>query len=146
MYKNIAILICLFGVPQLTYRQDREQLLKGHWQINFEETLNLVAPARHAQYDSLDTHAKEEMQANMAGQCFEFRADQGFSASMADGQSYTGTWELIEDDTRRLVLTYEQGVQFNQAIETLEPEMLVLQAVENENSPALFHYLYLTRP
>ena len=93
----------------------------------------------------MDTNAKEEMQTNMAGQRFEFRADQSFSASMANSQTYAGTWALAEEHTR-LVLTYKQGVQFNQTIETLEPEVLVLQVVEDENSPALFHYLYLTRP
>ena len=68
------------------YGQSRSEQLTGQWQINFEQTLNLVNTARRAQYDSLDTTAKEEMQTNMAGQRFEFRADQSFSASMASAQ------------------------------------------------------------
>ncbi len=143
MYKNIVIIICLFAVPELTHGQDREQLLKGHWQINFEEALDLVTPARGLQYDSLNTIAQDQMRANMAGQRFEFRADHGFTAFTHDGKSYMGTWELLSEESQ-IKLSYDQGAEFTQSIERLEPDVLVLKVVEDETSPALFHYLHLT--
>lgn len=122
-----------------SYSQNSDIL--GIWKIDANQTISIMSSQQKSQYDSLDASLKQQIQSQLASQAFNFSADSSFTVS-ASGQSFGGTYLV---DNSSLQLTYSNGSQTTQTIERLDGTVLILRLIEDANSPALIHRIYLSK-
>ncbi|WP_436516216.1 DUF5004 domain-containing protein [Ekhidna sp. To15] len=140
--KKINNLI-LGGMLMLSLNSSAQQTsnLVGSWELNFQETLNLMNSETKSKYDSIETSFQAQIQNQLSSQSFTFNSDTTFQVS-AGGYTNSGDWNI---DNGQLILTFSNGAQTIQTIESLSQSHLILEIDSDPNSDILFKRIHLSK-
>lgn len=138
--KKLLTLLLIF-VSTLSYSQYDAQDIYGNWEINFDDTRNLMTADQLARYNELSTEGQNQAIAQLSDQEFIFNSNDGFMA-VYGGNSQNGTWALNGVD---LAITFSSGAVVTHKVLNVSANIIELQIIHDATSQALFHKLSLTR-
>ena len=122
--KNIPVLIVavVAALSSITTQAQSTSDIIGQWQIDIDESINLMSTDVKSQFDSLSETARNQLVEGLLKQRFTFNADSTFEAGSVGAQFYNGTWTLAATD---LVLTFASGAVRNQQIDVPGGDALI---------------------
>lgn len=124
----------------IAYPQNHSSIL-GKWNVDFDQTLELLSDYDQSRLDSLGTATIDQMRIDLNSQQFEFASDSVFTSTSAQG-NFVGKWQISDDD---LFIISSNGNAINHKIVSLDSESLILQIVPESNKTAYIRKILLVK-
>ena len=156
--KQIVFFFLLFVISFDSYSQDRwneeifdantintsiNQLLVGHWKLNFEETIFNMNPEGCKLWEKMEPKRREYVSRSFSQRQIIFETNGNYELVVNSTDRLLGNWELQKD--KELLVVMDNGLEKHQRIHMVNASKLVLYLGEADMPGRLFDHWYLTK-
>ncbi|MEQ6121139.1 hypothetical protein [Reichenbachiella sp. MALMAid0571] len=124
--------------------QKNADRLIGTWALDYNKSIGQIQSKSKSHYDTLKQERKDRIKNTFGNRKITFREDGGYVLELQPGRQVQGSWELLNDDVS-LVITMDDGKQFEQRIENIGASAMLLNLGGDQDRDRLFRKWHLKK-
>ena len=140
----IGLLLVVFSFSQTISAQTIQEQLMATWTCDYQASIDNLDVENKATFDAMPTTLKSSIEQSYTDQKITFGNDGVYTQVLANGNSVTGTWQLVDNDSV-IKITNSAGYSISQRIVTLTSTQLILKLEDTGMGKGIINNLYFTK-